>query len=73
MFVYNRIVKVFRRESDGDETPLYSFTPQLDRSERDIYVDVASWLLKNVSPDKMDGVDFRVEKVEVNTEVWTGE
>jgi hypothetical protein len=68
--MYNRIVTIFNKETD---LPLHSYTALVETSDRQIYMDVASWILSNVPPDLVQTVDFRVDKVKANTTEWVGQ
>lgn len=70
MTKYNRIVTIFNKETD---IPLQSYTAHVEKTDRQIYIDVASWILSNVPPDLVETVDFRIEKVEENTSEWVGQ
>ena len=71
MFKYNRIINIYTK-LDGDEIPLYSFTMFVEDDEREVYKETAKWVFNNVSTELIESVAFRVEKVEVETEVWMG-
>lgn len=68
--MYNRIVTIFNKETD---IPLYSYTALVETTDRQIYMDVASWILSNVPPELVQTVDFRIDKVKANKSEWVGQ